>query len=207
MLSYCLAGSGKTLAFLLPIVTALHNQKYQQQLQQQQQQETLEMKGSAGDAGKHMNCSERHTRQEAKRLKCSPGSGAAQSSSQAKTRITATVQGRSGAVKGSAESAKGSTEAAKGPSAVVLAPSRELAAQTARCLLLLLKGLKLRCTLLTASVAAGTDFSKVQLQLAVLMGITPANGNMSAATDGFDRQWDMQRVPCNPLLHDMQGTN
>lgn len=64
-------------------------------------------------------------------------------------------------VKGKSGKAEGSVEMSKGPSAVILAPSRELAAQTARCLLLLLKGLKLRCTLLTAAVAAGTDFSKV----------------------------------------------
>ncbi len=77
-----------------------------------------------------------------------------QSASKAANSASETVKGKSG-------KAEGSVELSKGPSAVILAPSRELAAQTARCLLLLLKGLKLRCTLLTAAVAAGTDFSKV----------------------------------------------
>lgn len=57
--------------------------------------------------------------------------------------------------------AKSGSTAPSGPGAVVLAPSRELAAQTARCLLRLVKGLRLHCCLLTAAVAAGTNFDKV----------------------------------------------
>ena len=99
------------------------------------------------------------------------GKMALQVSSQA-SKGTAAPKGSSqsakGTVKGSSQALIGNKDLAKGPGAVVLAPSRELAAQTARCLLLLLKGLKLRCTLLTAAVAAGTDFTKVLAMLDAL---------------------------------------
>jgi superfamily II DNA/RNA helicase len=48
-----------------------------------------------------------------------------------------------------------------GPLAVIVSPTRELAAQTARCLALLAKGMKLKCSLLTPSAAAGMDHHKV----------------------------------------------
>lgn len=41
-------------------------------------------------------------------------------------------------------------------------PTKELSIQTARVLKLLLPGLRLRCSVLSKSTAAGTDFSKVR---------------------------------------------
>lgn len=56
----------------------------------------------------------------------------------------------------------GALKGQEGLKALVLSPTRELAEQTARALLLLVKGLRLHCCLLsTAAVVAGTDFSKV----------------------------------------------
>ena len=50
----------------------------------------------------------------------------------------------------------------EGLKALVISPTRELAEQTARVLLLLVRGLRLQCCLLTAAaVVAGIDFSKV----------------------------------------------
>jgi superfamily II DNA/RNA helicase len=50
----------------------------------------------------------------------------------------------------------------EGLKALIVSPTRELAEQTARVLLLLVKELRLSCCLLsTAATAAGTDFSKV----------------------------------------------
>ena len=69
------------------------------------------------------------------------------------------------AANGPGPGVKSPITAPSGPGAVVLAPSRELAAQTARCLLRLVKGLRLHCCLLTAAVAAGTDFDKVFIWL------------------------------------------
>ncbi|KAK9817077.1 hypothetical protein WJX72_009194 [[Myrmecia] bisecta] len=57
-------------------------------------------------------------------------------------------------------------EGQEGLKAVVLSPTRELAAQSARCLLLIVKGLKLRCSLLSRATAEGTDFFKVDILLA-----------------------------------------
>ena len=52
----------------------------------------------------------------------------------------------------------------KGLKALVISPTRELAEQTARVLLLLVRGLRLQCCLLTAAaVVAGVEFSKVLL--------------------------------------------
>ncbi|DBA94458.1 TPA: RNA-dependent ATPase rok1 [Trebouxia sp. C0004] len=150
-------GSGKTLAFLLPIIAALHQKKYDQQRQQQQhQQQQQEVSGSTKRTSES---AEHNPKASTKFSKPSEASSMLQSASKAANSTSETVKGKSG-------KAEGSVEASKGPSAVILAPSRELAAQTARCLLLLLKGLKLRCTLLTAAVAAGTDFSKMDLVVA-----------------------------------------
>ena len=50
----------------------------------------------------------------------------------------------------------------EGLKALVISPTRELAEQTARVLLLLVRGLRLQCCLLTAAaVVAGIEFSKV----------------------------------------------
>ncbi|KAA6420206.1 MAG: DEAD-box ATP-dependent RNA helicase 57 [Trebouxia sp. A1-2] len=94
-----------------------------------------------------------HLKSSTKRSKPSEVSSTLQIASKAANSTSERLKGKPG-------KADSCVERSKGPSAVILAPSRELAAQTARCLLLLLKGLKLRCTLLTAAVAAGTDFSK-----------------------------------------------
>ena len=178
-LSGWIAGSGKTLAFLLPVVASLHQQRYEQHLQEQlqQQEATQEPTGtSAAGSQPRSNAQNANTsiaQLSAKHMK--------KSAAEAADRIRSVAEGTSGTAKGgskapkgssisaagSCEAAKGTPQAVKGPGAVILAPSRELAAQTARCLLLLLKGLKLRCTLLTASVAAGTDFSKVNSKPAV----------------------------------------
>ena len=148
------AGSGKTLAFLLPIIAALHQKRYDQQQQQQRYQEQQQQQQEASGGTKRTSESVEQSKSSNKRFKPSEASSTLQSASKAADSTSETVKGKSG-------KAEGSVELSKGPSAVILAPSRELAAQTARCLLLLLKGLKLRCTLLTAAVAAGTDFSKV----------------------------------------------
>lgn len=147
------AGSGKTLAFLLPVVAALHQQNYEQQ-QLQQQQEELAATDSSADKTAQMSAAQQTSKPSSKRSKASR-------SPSAQMHHMAAKGNTEGIAKGSLDATKGSAEAAKGPQAIILAPSRELAAQTARCLLLLLKGLKLRCTLLTAAVAAGTDFCKV----------------------------------------------
>ena len=145
-----LAGSGKTLAFLLPIVAVLHQQKYDQWQQQQESAEADTVTASIGDST-HADHQTRPTAVlESKRSRTQQAEGPAQA-----------PKGNPVVSNDNPVVSKGSPAAAKGPGAVVLAPSRELAAQTARCLLLLLKGMKLRCTLLTAAVAAGTDFSKV----------------------------------------------
>ncbi len=151
------AGSGKTLAFLLPIIAALHQKKYDQQQQQQHKNEQQQQQQEASGSTKRTSESaEQNPKPSTKRSKPSKASSTLQSTSKAANSTSETVNGKSG-------KAEGSVEPSKGLSAVILAPSRELAAQTARCLLLLLKGLKLRCTLLTAAVAAGTNFSKVIL--------------------------------------------
>ena len=147
------AGSGKTLAFLLPVVAALHQQKYEQQ-QLQQQQEELAATNSSADKTAPLNAAQQTSKPSSKRSKASRSPSAPMHHKAAKGNTE-------GIAKGNLEAMTGRAEAAKGPQAIILAPSRELAAQTARCLLLLLKGLKLRCTLLTAAVAAGTDFCKV----------------------------------------------
>ena len=152
------AGSGKTLAFLLPIIAALHQKKYDQQQQQQHQKEQQQQQEASGSTKRTSESAEHNPRPGTKHSKPSEVSSTLPSASKAANSTSETVKGKSG-------KAEGSVELSKGPSAVILAPSRELAAQTARCLLLLLKGLKLRCTLLTAAVAAGTDFSKVILHL------------------------------------------
>ena len=145
------AGSGKTLAFLLPIIAVLHQQR------QQQQQQPQHAAGSSAANGKPALSSAKQNVRTAqsgnKRLR-----GQVPSAEAAEGNVN-TAGGTETTAKGNPESSSG---AGKGPGAVILAPSRELAAQTVRCLLLLLKGTKLRCTLLTAAVAAGTDFSKVQ---------------------------------------------
>ena len=148
------AGSGKTLAFLLPIIAALHQKRYDQQQQQRYQEQQQQQQEASGSTKRTSVSAEQNPKPSTKRSKSSQVSATLQSASKAADRTSETVKGKSG-------KAEGSIELSKGPSAVILAPSRELAAQTARCLLLLLKGLKLRCTLLTAAVAAGTDFSKV----------------------------------------------
>eukprot|EP00891_Asterochloris_glomerata_P007849 jgi/Astpho2/7849/Aster-06135 len=61
------------------------------------------------------------------------------------------------------EAAGDATEAQTGPRTLLVAPTRELAAQTARVLLQLVRGLKLRTSLLSSAAAAGTDFSKVDI--------------------------------------------
>ncbi|DBB08240.1 TPA: hypothetical protein ACH3X3_008419 [Trebouxia sp. C0006] len=152
-------GSGKTLAFLLPIIAALHQKRYDQQQQQQRYQEQQQQQQEASGGTKRTSESVEQSKSSNKRFKPSEASSTLQSASKAADSTSETVKGKSG-------KAEGSVELSKGPSAVILAPSRELAAQTARCLLLLLKGLKLRCTLLTAAVAAGTDFSKMDLVVA-----------------------------------------
>ncbi len=148
------AGSGKTLAFLLPIIAALHQKKYDQQQQQHQKEQQQQQQEASGSTKRTSESAEHNPKPSTKRSKPSEASSTLQSTSKAANSASETVKGKS-------DKAEGSVELSKGPSAVILAPSRELAAQTARCLLLLLKGLKLRCTLLTAAVAAGTDFSKV----------------------------------------------
>ncbi|KAL3162808.1 hypothetical protein ABBQ32_009266 [Trebouxia sp. C0010 RCD-2024] len=150
-------GSGKTLAFLLPIIAALHKQSHQQQ-----QQSHHTPAGSSPDGAASLPTIQTlHTAKAGSKL-----SKGQQASAKAAGDVDP-AEGRKQAAKGNSETPlKGSWEAVKGPGAVILAPSRELAAQTARCLLLLLKGMKLRCTLLTAAVAAGTDFSKVHLVVA-----------------------------------------
>ena len=179
-LSGWIAGSGKTLAFLLPVVASLHQQRYEQHLQEQlqQQEATQEPTGTSADGSsqprshaQHANTaiaqlSAKHTKKSAASVADQIGSVAEGTSGTAKGSSEA-PKGSSISAAGSCEAAKGTPQAVKGPGAVILAPSRELAAQTARCLLLLLKGLKLRCTLLTASVAAGTDFSKVNSNSAI----------------------------------------
>lgn len=150
-------GSGKTLAFLLPIIAALHQKRcdHQQQHQQHQQQQ----QEVSGSTKRTSECAEHNPKPGNKRSKPSEVSSTLQSASKAANSTYETAKGKLGRE-------EDSVETSKGPSAVILAPSRELAAQTARCLLLLLKGLKLRCTLLTAAVAAGTDFSKMDLVVA-----------------------------------------
>jgi len=142
------------LAFLLPIIAALHQKRYDQQQQQQKQQQ--QQQEASGSTKRTSENAEHNPKACSKLFKPSEVSSMLQSTFNAPNSTSETVKGKSG-------KAEGSVEMSKGPSAVILAPSRELAAQTARCLLLLLKGLKLRCTLLTAAVAAGTDFSKVIL--------------------------------------------
>lgn len=151
------AGSGKTLAFLLPIIAVL----YQQSQQQQQQHKPQHAAGSSSTNGNPAL-----SRIKQKVLAAQSGNKCLQSKVPSAEAAEGNVKDAAGrteiTAKGNPESSvKGSSEVVKGPGAVILAPSRELAAQTARCLLLLLKGMKLRCTLLTAAVAAGTDFSKV----------------------------------------------
>ena len=149
------AGSGKTLAFLLPIIAALHQKKYDQQQQQQCQiEQQQQQQGVSGSTKRTSESAEQNSKPSNKRSKPSEISSTLQSASKVANSTSETVKGKSG-------KSEGSEWLSRGPSAVILAPSRELAAQTARCLLLLLKGLQLRCTLLTAAVAAGTDFSKV----------------------------------------------
>ena len=114
------AGSGKTLAFLLPVVASLHQQPHQHSSGLPSNTATDKAQADKSDNKKSVP-------------------KAAEPSSPA----------------------EGPRAVPKGPGAVVLAPSRELAAQTARCLVRLVKGLRLHCCLLTAAVAAGTDFTKV----------------------------------------------
>lgn len=166
------AGSGKTLAFLLPIIAVLHCQKHQQQQQQPQQQQlpSEEDHPAAVPANRHaapLTKQQKTNQTESVEKRSKRGTVTAQGNGKTTAGIIAAATAPSEAsLKGSSEAIlNGSPEAATGPGAIILAPSRELAAQTARCLLLLLKGLKLRCTLLTAAVAAGTDFSKVHWQL------------------------------------------
>lgn len=153
-----ITGSGKTLAFLLPIIAVLHQQSHQQQQQKLQQPQCAASDLSAsGNAALSSTDQEVLTTQPA----CKRSKGQA-SCAKATKGSASTAAGTKTTAKGDADtSVQGNSEATKGPGAIILAPSRELAAQTARCLLLLLKGMKLRCTLLTAAVAAGTDFSKV----------------------------------------------
>ncbi|KAL3161101.1 hypothetical protein ABBQ38_009483 [Trebouxia sp. C0009 RCD-2024] len=142
-------GSGKTLAFLLPIIAALHRQSQQQQ----QQQSHHTPAGSSSDGASSLHKAKARSKPS--------------KDQQASAQDVDPAEGRKQAAKGKSETPlTGSSGGVRGPGAVILAPSRELAAQTARCLLLLLKGMKLRCTLLTAAVAAGTDFSKVHLVVA-----------------------------------------
>lgn len=112
------AGSGKTLAFLLPVVASLHQQRHPHS----------GLPSNTATDNAHADKPDKKKAQ--KRPKPSSPAGAPRA-------------------------------VPKGPGAVVLAPSRELAAQTARCLVRLVKGLRLHCCLLTAAVAAGTDFTKV----------------------------------------------
>ncbi len=81
------------------------------------------------------------------------------------------------------EAAGDATEAQTGPRALLVAPTRELAAQTARVLLQLVRGLKLRTSLLSSAAAAGTDFSKVGWTIALCSGLVPA----SPRTDGVTK--------------------
>lgn len=146
-----LAGSGKTMAFLLPIIAVLHKQSYQQHVEAAE--------GSSANGNAALSSTEQKVHKGQSDSNGSEGQGLSAKGAEGNVD---TAEGTKQAAKGNADtSLKGSSEAGKGPGAVILAPSRELAAQTARCLLLLLKGMKLRCTLLTAAVAAGTDFSKV----------------------------------------------
>ena len=73
------------------------------------------------------------------------------------------------------EAAGDATEAQTGPRTLLVAPTRELAAQTARVLLQLVRGLKLRTSLLSSAAAAGTDFSKVGWTIALCSGLVPAS--------------------------------
>jgi superfamily II DNA/RNA helicase len=63
-----------------------------------------------------------------------------------------------------------------GPSVLVLSPTRELAAQTARVLKLLLPNTGLKGTLLATSTLAGTDFSKVDMLIATPLLLVEAIG-------------------------------
>ena len=139
------------------------HQEHQQQEHQQQQQREHQPEQAAGRLSGNGHPASYSTQQQIltsqsgnKRLRRQVPSAEAAAGN-------VSIAGGTGTTaKGDPESfPKGSSEAVQGPGAVILAPSRELAAQTARCLLLLLKGMRLRCTLLTAAVAAGTDFSKV----------------------------------------------
>ena len=198
-------GSGKTLAFLLPITARLYQQKQQQQklpelsnnvdstethkrkrskvstaqttgkdvapvlASARAAEKAANGKGLKGKASKGSKALLKGNSQPAKGTALSLASSQSAegtqpvkgSSQSAEGRLKGSSQSAEGRLKGSSQASKGNRDLTKGPGAVVLAPSRELAAQTARCLLLLLKGLKLRCTLLTAAVAAGTDFTKV----------------------------------------------
>ena len=116
------AGSGKTLAFLLPVVASLHQQRHPH---------------SSGLPSNTATDNAHADKPDKKKAQKGPKPSEPSSPAGAPRAVP------------------------KGPGAVVLAPSRELAAQTARCLVRLVKGLRLHCCLLTAAVAAGTDFTKV----------------------------------------------
>ncbi len=62
--------------------------------------------------------------------------------------------------------AKPETEQMPGVKGLVLSPTKELSVQTGRVLKPLLPSLRLRCSVLCKSTAAGTDFSKVDILLA-----------------------------------------
>ena len=102
----------------------------------------------------------------------------------------------------------------EGLKALMISPTRELAEQTARVLLLLVRGLRLQCCLLTAAaVVAGVEFSKVLLAhhedsngilwLARIQNVIPAifrGYKLSAAS----RCRTMHRLPAAFLVHSTQ---
>ncbi|KAL6782633.1 hypothetical protein ACKKBG_A07535 [Auxenochlorella protothecoides x Auxenochlorella symbiontica] len=77
---------------------------------------------------------------------------------------------------------------APGPRAVVLSPTRELTAQSARVLALLLPGLGLRAALLSKATAAGTDFARVDVLLANPLRLAALAGGQGQGAGGREAE-------------------
>lgn len=86
-----------------------------------------------------------------------------------------------------------------GVKAVVVSPTKELSVQSGRVLKPLLPGLRLRCSVLSRSTAAGTDFTKVDILLAnpLRLGAMAAEGKIDLTQvqnlilDEADKLFDM----------------
>lgn len=175
LLAVAPTGSGKTLAYLLPILLSLSRLRKEQRARSQ-----------AGPS-----------------LASSPAVASAESKSKRTSapRQRAKEPKRVGPAAESVDS-EDTPGQLEGPQALVLGPTRELAAQIARVSSTLFGCSRLRCTLLTKSTAAGTDFSRVHLLVAtpLLVSSTIGSGRLTLdhvrflVLDEGDRLLDEQFV-------------